>query len=102
VHTCSHIIEKMETPGSRLQKEWGHLMAPDIAKTYWRMADDATWLDVIKQIMADEANHRDVNHTFASLKSNEVNPYVTRSFIFIDKGKILFGFQELKKSSGTS
>lgn len=78
VHTYSHIIEKMETPGSRLQQEWGHLMAPDIAKTYWRMADDATWLDVIKQIMADEANHRDVNHTFASLKSNEVNPYIQK------------------------
>jgi len=78
VHTYSHIIEKMETPGSRLQQEWGHLMAPDIAKTYWRMADDATWLDVIKQIMADEANHRDVNHTFASLKSHEVNPYIQK------------------------
>merc|ERR550519_3344820 len=78
VHTYSHIIEKMETPGSKLQKEWGHLMAPDIAKQYWRMADDATWLDVIKQIMADEANHRDVNHTFASLKSNETNPYIEK------------------------
>jgi len=78
VHTYSHIIEKMETPGSKLQQEWGHLMAPDIAKQYWRMADNATWLDVIKQIMADEANHRDVNHTFASLKSTEINPYIAK------------------------
>jgi len=78
VHTYSHIIEKMETPGSKLQKEWGHLMAPDIAKQYWRMEDDATWLDVIKQIMADEANHRDVNHTFASLQSDETNPYIQK------------------------
>jgi len=78
VHTYSHIVEQMETPGSNLQKDWGHLMAPEIAKAYWRMADDASWLDVMKQIMADEANHRDVNHTFASLKSNEVNPYIEK------------------------
>lgn len=78
VHTYSHIIEKMETPGSKLQKEWGHLMAPDIAKQYWRMADDATWLDVIKQIMADEANHRDVNHTFATLEDKKVNPFISK------------------------
>jgi len=107
VHTYSHIIEKMETPGSKLQKEWGHLMAPDIAKQYWRMEDNATWLDVIKQIMADEANHRDVNHTFASINSNETNPYIQKHHKagmqvqeFMEKKEgWMFGLDALRKES---
>jgi hypothetical protein len=27
--------------------------------------------------MADEAHHRDVNHTFADMKSDDPNPFVT-------------------------
>lgn len=40
------------------------------------MPDDASFLDVIKQVAADETNHRDVNHTFASMARNDPNPYV--------------------------
>lgn len=40
--------------------------APDIAKHYWKMADDATLRDVILLVRADEAHHRDVNHGFSS------------------------------------
>lgn len=29
-------------------------------------------------IRADEANHRDVNHTFAALSENDTNPYVLK------------------------
>lgn len=32
-------------------------------------------LDVILAIRADEAHHRVVNHTLASLKEDEYNPY---------------------------
>jgi ubiquinol oxidase len=39
--------------------------APDIAKRYWRLAEDATLRDVVLVVRADEANHRDVNHGFA-------------------------------------
>jgi len=78
VHTYSTIIEKVETPGTRLNEEWGHLRAPEIAINYWRMSPDSMWIDVVKQIMADEANHRDVNHTFASVNSNERNPFIEK------------------------
>jgi len=46
-------------------------MPPD-----WRLPDDADFFDVIKQVAADETNHRDVNHTFASMAQQDVNPYV--------------------------
>ena len=36
---------------------------------------DATMYDVILAIRADEAHHRVVNHTLASLKEDEYNPY---------------------------
>jgi len=52
--------------------------APEIAKTYWRLDDDAMMLDVIKQVAADETNHRDVNHTFASMARDDPNPYVLK------------------------
>jgi ubiquinol oxidase len=40
--------------------------APEIAKRYWKLADDATLRDVVLVVRADEAHHRDVNHAFAS------------------------------------
>ena len=36
--------------------------APQIAKDYWNLADDAKLLDVIKVVRDDEQNHSDVNH----------------------------------------
>lgn len=50
--------------------------APDIAKKYWRMKDDAMLRDVILLIRADETHHRDVNHTFGDLKSSDLNPFM--------------------------
>lgn len=43
-----------------------NVAAPDIAKRYWGLADDATLRDVVVVVRADEANHRDVNHAFAN------------------------------------
>ena len=37
--------------------------------------DDATMRDTILAIRADEAHHRIVNHTLASLKPTDYNPY---------------------------
>ncbi len=34
----------------------------------------ATMRDLILAIRMDEANHRDVNHTFAGLKRDDTNP----------------------------
>ena len=40
--------------------------APEIARRYWRLPDDATLRDVVLVVRADEAHHRDVNHGFAN------------------------------------
>ena len=40
--------------------------APEIAKRYWGLADDAMLRDVVLVVRADEAHHRDVNHGFAN------------------------------------
>ena len=40
--------------------------APDIAKRYWGLPDNATLRDVVLVVRADEAHHRDVNHRFAN------------------------------------
>ena len=37
---------------------------------------DATMRDLILAIRMDEANHRDVNHTFAGLRRNDTNPMI--------------------------
>lgn len=76
VRTYSDIVAKIETPGTKLHKQWGGLTAPQIAITYWRLPQNAMWLDVCKQMLADEAHHRDVNHTFADMEGDDPNPYV--------------------------
>jgi ubiquinol oxidase len=43
-----------------------NIAAPDIAKRYWGLPDNATLRDVILVVRADEAHHRDVNHGFAN------------------------------------
>ena len=52
--------------------------APEIAKRYWGLPDDATLRDVVLVVRADEAHHRDVNHGFANelagLPTGEVAP----------------------------
>ena len=52
--------------------------APEIAKRYWGLADDATLRDVVLVVRADEAHHRDVNHSFANelagLPGNAIAP----------------------------
>ena len=39
--------------------------APQIAKQYWGLPEGATLRDVVLVVRADEAHHRDVNHSFA-------------------------------------
>jgi ubiquinol oxidase len=45
--------------------------APQIARDYWQLADDATLRDVVLVVRADEAHHRDVNHSLASAFDGE-------------------------------
>jgi ubiquinol oxidase len=39
--------------------------APELARRYWGLGEEATLRDVVLVVRADEAHHRDVNHGFA-------------------------------------
>lgn len=57
-----------------------NLPAPDIAIDYWQLPQNARLRDVVEVIRADEAGHRDVNHTFANeLASQHSQPAHTPS-----------------------
>ncbi|KAG8862409.1 hypothetical protein FRB96_001479 [Tulasnella sp. 330] len=59
--------------------EWSDTPAPEIAIDYWRMTQDAKLVDVFRNIRADEATHRFVNHSLANLNQREdVNPFALR------------------------
>lgn len=76
--TYANIIHQVETPGTPLHEAWSGLDAPDIAKVYWKLSADARWVDALKCMFADECNHRDVNHTFATMESDDPNPFVQK------------------------
>lgn len=44
--------------------------APDIAKEYWNLKEDAKLEDLIYVVRLDECKHRDVNHNFANQLSS--------------------------------
>lgn len=54
---------------------WSHLPAPEIAVNYWRLGEQAMMRDVILAIRADEAHHRQVNHTLGDLGLKKKNPF---------------------------
>ncbi|OQE45890.1 hypothetical protein PENCOP_c001G00571 [Penicillium coprophilum] len=64
-------VEKGKLP------EWNDLYAPEIAIKYWRMPEGKRKMrDLLLYVRADEAKHREVNHTLANLKQNlDPNPY---------------------------
>ncbi|KAG8908407.1 hypothetical protein FRB99_006612 [Tulasnella sp. 403] len=76
VLTYTRLIEDIEQ--GRLP-EWENKPAPAIAIDYWRLGNDASLLDVIRAVRADEATHRFVNHSLANLNQGEdVNPFALR------------------------
>lgn len=74
VLTYSLVLKDIEE--GRLPR-WEKLQAPDIAIDYWKMPEGKrTIKDLILYIRADEAKHREVNHTLANLKANvDPNPF---------------------------
>ena len=48
--------------------------APEIARRYWKLPDDARLRDVVLAVRADEAGHRDVNHRFADILAGSAQP----------------------------
>lgn len=77
-HTYVSIIKNVETPGTHLNNAWANTPAPPIAIGYYHLSSDAKWVDVLKCMMADECNHRDVNHTFADMDSDDPNPFIAK------------------------
>jgi ubiquinol oxidase len=59
---------------------WAKMQAPDIAIDYYKMPEGKrTMKDLLLYIRADEAKHREVNHTLANLDQNkDPNPYVSK------------------------
>lgn len=50
------------------------LPAPKIGVEYYHLPPGSMIADVFECIRADEAHHRDVNHTFANLEATQKNP----------------------------
>jgi len=59
--------------------KWEKLQAPDIAINYWQMPEGKrTMRDLLLYIRADEAKHREVNHTLGNLhQKDDPNPFVS-------------------------
>jgi ubiquinol oxidase len=56
-----------------------NVKAPEFARNYWNLPDDATLRDVVRVVRADEAHHQGVNHDFASeLAGKPVDPRQAR------------------------
>ncbi|WEW58017.1 inducible alternative oxidase 2 [Emydomyces testavorans] len=77
VLTYTHAINDLRS--GKLPK-WKDLDAPDIAVTYWKMPEGhRKMLDLLYYIRADEAKHREVNHTLANLDQEfDPNPYAAK------------------------
>jgi hypothetical protein len=47
-HTYASIISQTDKPGTHLHAAWNDLPAPAIAKGYWKLPQDAKWVDTLK------------------------------------------------------
>lgn len=76
VHTYSRAIRDIDA--GKLP-QWKHLEAPDIAVRYWNMPEGhRSMRDLLMYIRADEAKHREVNHTLGNLEQKvDPNPFVS-------------------------
>jgi len=55
-------------------KSW-ECLAPEPARMYYHLPEGATMRDIITNIRADEAHHRELNHCLAWMGPKEVNPF---------------------------
>lgn len=75
VITYTRAINDLEA--GKLPK-WKDMPAPEIAVKYWKMPEGKrTMRDLLLYVRADEAKHREVNHTLGNLnQKTDPNPYV--------------------------
>jgi hypothetical protein len=73
--TYTKILETIESaPEGTDLAEWRTERAPKIARSYWKLGEKGSVLDMVYAIRADEAEHRDVNHLCSTLDDGMVNP----------------------------
>lgn len=60
--------------------DWTNKQAPEIAIQYWKMPEtNRTIKDLLLYVRADEAKHREVNHTLSNLDhAIDPNPYTVK------------------------
>ena len=97
VQTYDNLVEKTTTPGTKLHDEWHGLAAPGIAKAYWKLHDDAKWVDCLQHMLADESHHRDVNHTFATLPEGAPNPFISQHMKDFDRAATAHAVKKLNQ-----
>merc|ERR1711924_46104 len=62
VETYTNLVDKTTTPGTKLHDEWQGLAAPGIAKAYWKLHDDAKWVDCLQHMFRREPPPRRQPH----------------------------------------
>lgn len=77
--------------------KWEKLQAPDLAISYWKMPEGKrTMRDLLLYIRADEAKHREVNHTLGNLKQkDDPNPFAS-TYIDLTKPHPGKGIEHIK------
>jgi hypothetical protein len=74
--TYTKIVKAIETaPEDSDLAKWRTEHAPQIALGYWKLGDNGTVLDLMYAVRADEAEHRDVNHSCSDLQHDQLNPF---------------------------
>jgi len=93
VHTYTCLLKEIDRPESKVHI-WNYIPADKDIREYYNLPDGATFRDVVLCIRADEACHRDVNHTFASMNADE--EVETHDIIFSDELRSSIGVKEHK------
>ena len=68
VHTYTVLLKQIDN-GSL--PEWAEMPAPQMAREYYKLSENAKLRDVILSIRADESIHREVNHYFTDQEKEE-------------------------------
>ncbi|EGW32384.1 inducible alternative oxidase 2 [Spathaspora passalidarum NRRL Y-27907] len=97
VSTYTHLVHELETPGKLTG--FNDMKIPEIAVQYWpELTENSSFKDLILRIRADEAKHREVNHTLANLnQKSDRNPFAMQIEDY-DKPQPNYG---LKVTKGT-
>lgn len=74
VSTYSHLLEELSLGR---YKEFDKIQIPEISWLYWsELNENSSFKDLVLRVRADEAKHREVNHTLANLNQKaDRNPF---------------------------